>query len=330
MESMQDKIVNFYLNYQVPLLTLSLIGLYAYIWWAYENFKSILQIVKALLSPYFLPNENKSLSEKYGKWAVITGSTDGIGKQYAIGLAKQGLNVVLISRTESKLKEVANEIESTYSVKTKYIAADFGSGKEIYEEIKQKLQMLDIGILVNNVGRMYDFPDDLDNVPEDLLWQIININVGAVTMMSRMVIPQMKVNRRGIIVNISSGSECQPTPLMTVYAASKTYLRNFTLALNKELEESNVEVQLVTPMFVQTKMNNFSSSVMEGGLLIPDVETYTSAAVFTLGKSSETTGYWCHGLQNGVMKLLPVHLRTICAFRMNKKFRDSYHEQFTV
>ena len=69
MESMQDKIVNFYLNYQVPLLTLSLIGLYAYIWWAYENFKSILQIVKALLSPYFLPNENKSLSEKYGKWA---------------------------------------------------------------------------------------------------------------------------------------------------------------------------------------------------------------------------------------------------------------------
>lgn len=44
-------------------------------------------------------------------------------------------------------------------------------------------------------------------------------------------------------------------------------------------------------------MNNYSSSVMEGGFLVPDVETYTSAAVFTLGKSSETTGYWCHGLQ---------------------------------
>ena len=50
-------------------------------------------------------------------------------------------------------------------------------------------------------------------------------------------------------------------------------------------------------MFVQTKMNSFSASVMEGGFLVPDVETYTSAAVFTLGKSSETTGYWCHGLQ---------------------------------
>ncbi|CAG9797922.1 unnamed protein product [Chironomus riparius] len=314
----------------VPISLLALAGIWALIWWTYYNFKSVIQIIYNVIIPKIIRKLDKSLPEKYGRWAVITGSTDGIGKQYAFELAKRGMNIVLISRTESKLIEVAQKIESTYSVKTKYIAADFGSGKEIYEEIKQKLQMLDIGILVNNVGRMYDFPDDLDNVPEDLLWQIININVGAVTMMSRMVIPQMKVNRRGIIVNISSGSECQPTPLMTVYAASKTYLRNFTLALNKELEESNVEVQLVTPMFVQTKMNNFSSSVMEGGLLIPDVETYTSAAVFTLGKSSETTGYWCHGLQNGVMKLLPVHLRTICAFRMNKKFRDSYHEQFTV
>lgn len=120
-------------------------------------------------------------------------------------------------------------IESLYPVKTKHIVADFGSGREIYDEIRKELQLLDIGILVNNVGRMYDFPDDLDNISEDLLWQIININVGAVTMMSRIIIPQMKVNRRGIIVNISSGSECQPTPLMTVYASTKNYIRNFTL-----------------------------------------------------------------------------------------------------
>jgi 17beta-estradiol 17-dehydrogenase / very-long-chain 3-oxoacyl-CoA reductase len=167
---------------------------------------------------------------------VVTGSTDGIGKEYAKELAKQGLNIVLISRTESKLAAIAKEIgeywllsscalrpsltliscsaESTYSVKTKFIAVDFGSGREIYDEIRRELQLLDIGILVNNVGRMYDFPNDLDQISEDLLWQIININVGAVTMMSRLIIPQMKINRRGIIVNISSGSECQPTPLM--------------------------------------------------------------------------------------------------------------------
>jgi len=112
-------------------------------------------------------------------------------------------------------------------VKTKYIVADFGDGKSIYDDIRQQLQVLDVGVLVNNVGRMYDFPDVVDNVSEDLIWQMININVGAVTMMSRIVIPQMKSNRRGIIV--SSGSECQPAPLMAVYASSKVYVKNFTL-----------------------------------------------------------------------------------------------------
>lgn len=73
---------------------------------------------------------------------------------------------------------------------------------------------------------------------------------------------------------------------------------NFHAALSKELEEHNVHVQLVTPMFVQTKMNNYSTSVMKGGnILVPDVESYTRSAVFTLGKTSQTNGYWSHGVQ---------------------------------
>lgn len=76
---------------------------------------------------------------------------------------------------------------------------------------------------------MYEFPDNLDNVPKDLIWQIVNINVGAVTMMTRMIIPQMKKNRRGVIVNVSSGTEAQPLPLSTVYASTKIYVKNFTL-----------------------------------------------------------------------------------------------------
>lgn len=77
--------------------------------------------------------------------------------------------------------------------------------------------------------RMYEFPDNLDNIAENLIWQIVNINVGAVTMMSRLIIPQMKKNRRGIIVNVSSGTEAQPLPLSAVYASSKIYVKNFTL-----------------------------------------------------------------------------------------------------
>lgn len=96
---------------------------------------------------------------------------------------------------------------------------------------------------VNNVGRMYDFPDELGNVSEQLLWDILNINIGAVTMMTRMMVNVMKSRGKGAIVNISSGSELQPLPYMAVYAASKVsllteinfeYLQTFVgLILNK-------------------------------------------------------------------------------------------------
>lgn len=74
---------------------------------------------------------------------------------------------------------------------------------------------------VNNVGVNYSYPMYVGEVPEKDLWDIININVGAATMMTRLIINDMKKRGRGAIVNVSSGSELQPLPLMTVYAATK-------------------------------------------------------------------------------------------------------------
>lgn len=82
---------------------------------------------------------------------------------------------------------------------------------------------------MNNVGRNYDFPDRLDKISENLIWNVINVNIGAVTSMCRLCIPMMKANGRGIIVNVSSGSELQPMPYMAVYGSTKTYVKNFTL-----------------------------------------------------------------------------------------------------
>ena len=110
-----------------------------------------------------------------------------------------------------------------------YVSVDFSHGAQIYDNLRNQLKHLDIGILVNNVGRMYDYPNDFNEISEDLLWGMININIGAVTMMSRIVIPLMKVNRRGLIVNISSGCESQPMPLSAVYGATKSYTRSLTL-----------------------------------------------------------------------------------------------------
>lgn len=79
--------------------------------------------------------------------AVVTGATDGIGREYIKGLAKQKINVVAISRTESKLRELCNELEMEHRVKTKFIVADFSRGRPIYQHIEKELQGIPVGIL---------------------------------------------------------------------------------------------------------------------------------------------------------------------------------------
>lgn len=75
------------------------------------------------------------------------------------------------------------------------------------------------------------------------------------------------------------------------------YIKSFTIALQYECEPYGVDVQLLSPYFVRTKINNYSTTVMKGNIFVPDVESYVASAIFTLGKSNETTGYWAHAVQ---------------------------------
>jgi len=129
-----------------------------------------------------------------GEWAVITGSTDGIGKAYAFELAKRGLNVVLISRTKQKLEEVAKEIQRknpTTEVKT--IPIDFTQNNTIYSTIRDEIRGLDIGVLINNVGMSYEYPETFDKVEnsEKFLNNMIRLNVDSVANLTQMVLPDM-------------------------------------------------------------------------------------------------------------------------------------------
>lgn len=289
-----------------------------------DNLWSVIELVVSYLAPYFQPNEETSLVKRFGSWAVVTGSTDGIGKQYALQLAKRGINVVLISRNHHKLQAVASEIEKSYSVKTKVIVADFSEGAKVYSHIAEELKDIPIGILVNNVGCNYDYPMPLCEVPESKAWELINVNVGAVTMMSRTLLPAMVSRRRGAIVNVSSGSENQPLPLMTVYAATKSYINSFTAAIREEYSNKGIYVQHLSPYFVSTKINNFSETVMNGNLLVPDVDTYARHAVGTLGRVSRTTGYWVHGLQCFAVKITPMWMRIKIGKFLNEQFRGEF------
>ncbi|XP_027553970.1 inactive hydroxysteroid dehydrogenase-like protein 1 [Neopelma chrysocephalum] len=245
------------------------------------------------------------LVRQYGQWAVVTGGTDGIGKAYAQELAKRGINIILVSRNKEKLEAVSRTISETYNVETEFIVADFSKGREPYPAIKEALKDREIGILVNNVGMFTDYPDYYTNLSEDTLWDTIHINIASAITMTHIVLPGMVKKKKGAIVNISSSLCCRPTPLITIYGASKTYLDYFSRAIHYEYASKGIFVQSLTPNTIATNMVAFNSWLNKRSFWIPSAEEYASHAVSTLGLSTRTAGYWKHEILFMLAQRLP-------------------------
>ncbi|NXU08375.1 HSDL1 protein, partial [Pardalotus punctatus] len=261
------------------------------------------------------------LIKKYGKWAVVTGSTDGIGKAYAEELAKRGVNIILVSRNKEKLEAVSRSISETYKVETDFIVADFSKGCELYPAIKEALKDREIGILVNNVGIFYSYPDYFTNLSEDMLWDLIHVNIASATMMTHIVLPGMVKKRKGAIVNLSSVVCFQPTPMLTVYGASKSYIDYFSRALYYEYASKGIFVQSLMPCVTTTKMVAFSSTMSKGSIFFATAEEYARHAVSTLGLSIRTTGYWKHAIQFMLGGCLPEWMWAWCSLYLCRILR---------
>ncbi|KAL4224488.1 hypothetical protein ACF0H5_015189 [Mactra antiquata] len=257
-----------------------------------------------------------------GEWAVVTGATDGIGKEYASQLAQAGMNVVLISRTESKLQDVASAIESKNKVKTKIIVADFSHGPGIYDSIKAKLAGLDIGVLVNNVGLSYEYPDLFLDVPdrENVFNNLLYVNCTSVTQMSSIVLPGMVEKKKGVIINISSAAGTSPTPMLAVYSACKAYVGYLSECLDYEYNSKGIKVQCVNPYFVCSNM----SKIRRASLFIPSAQTYVRNALRTVGFQTVTYGYWPHGLIQLCADCLPREGLIECKLQFMTWGREKY------
>ncbi|XP_051919267.1 very-long-chain 3-oxoacyl-CoA reductase-B isoform X1 [Hippocampus zosterae] len=230
---------------------------------------------------------------KLGKWAVVTGATDGIGKAYAEELARRGFAIVLISRSQEKLDEVSKAIESKYGVETKTITADFSS-VNIYSQIEDALAGLEIGVLVNNVGISYSYPEFFLSVPnlDTFIDTLVNVNITSVCQMTRLVLPQMAERKKGAILNISSASGMYPVPLLTVYSASKAFVDFFSRGLQAEYKSKGIIIQSVLPFFVATKLSKIRRATLD----TPSPERYVAAELNTVGLQAQTNGYLPHAL----------------------------------
>ncbi|KAH8248777.1 hypothetical protein KR032_003092 [Drosophila birchii] len=291
---------------------LAYVGLYALGLYLYEQLRTPFRLLK--LRYFGEPSQRPTIKERYGDWAAITGSSDGIGKEYAKELARQGINVVLIARNEEKLQAVVKEIGN--KVQTKIVIADFTKGSKVYEHIEKELADIPISILVNNVG--IGSPNSVLKWTLESTQDIIETNVVAVSQLSRIFFQRMKAAKiKGAIINVSSGTELQPLPYAAYYAASKAYNRSFTLALQVEAKPFGIHVQLLSPNFVVTKINSYSKRIMKGGLFIPTAESYARSAVNQLRDGvDETPGHLWHHIQNAVSTAFSWRVRRLVAVKI--------------
>jgi len=240
--------------------------------------------------------------KKYGQWAIVTGCTDGIGKAIADEFAKKGLNLVLISRTQSKLSDQAKEIETKFKVKTQIVAVDFSSqSPSILDPVKATIKDLDIGILVNNVGMAYDHADYFHGLTQEKIEQLIHINIWGTTMMTYAVLPGMIERKRGAIINVSSASSLISEPLYAVYTGSKAYINNFSEALHNEYQRYGIHVQAQLPGLVTSKL----SKVRNASFFIPNPKDYAKSFISKIGYEPVSISYWTHALQFGIALSLP-------------------------
>ena len=180
------------------------------------------------------------------QYALITGATSGIGNGFAQLLARDGINLVIVSRNERRLREVRDELENRYSVNIFVIAmdlADPGAPSEVFDILEQAGIVL--GILVNNAGFNVYGPFEETDLDEEL--KMIRLHVVAVTEMTKLFLRQRARQVENKILNVSSIAGMVPGPLVSVHFATRAYILSFSLALSDEYRGSDVHVTCLCP-----------------------------------------------------------------------------------
>ncbi|KAF3103570.1 hypothetical protein TWF102_003753 [Orbilia oligospora] len=234
-------------------------------------------------------------------WALITGSSDGIGKALAIELAGKGFNIIVHGRTPSKIAKLAADLEAQYKIKTKTIALDATDPVlSLDEPVLNAIGDTKVTILINCVGgisiaakRVYD---PMVERTESEIDRVFSINGRFMTQLIRILLP--RTTEPGIIINVGSTS-AYGLPWVQLYSAAKGYLNSLSIALNAEMYATgrDIEVMAVTPGSV-AGTPGFKYAV---GAFLPDTKTIARSILDRIGSGQTVVSpYWVQGIQDGL------------------------------
>jgi short-subunit dehydrogenase len=189
---------------------------------------------------------------------LITGASSGIGADLARVVAREGHDLVLVARSRDRMDELARELRESTGAVARVLPIDLsvpGAAGTLKEQVTR--ERLAVDVLVNNAGFGMRGPFiELDPARQ---LEMIQVNLVALTELTRLFVPDMVRRGAGRILNVASTAAFQPGPLMTVYCATKAYVLSFSEALAEELKGSGVTVTCVAPGATETGFGEIAS-----------------------------------------------------------------------
>lgn len=256
-----------------------------------------------------------------GKWALVTGASSGMGLHYSIDLAKRGCNVLLVSNQKEQVEIAAQNIANEWGVKTIGLYKDLAQGdsaNELYDFCTNN--NIEVEVLINNAG-IFFFRDIADK-PMPVIETMLYLHVVTVTKLCKLFAEPMKSRKRGYILNMSSISAHTPYPGISLYTASKSYIRTFTKAYHYELKEHGIKVMVVCPGAVATDLYNLPKNLQQLGINIgviyrPEKLTHRAINKLLKGKLEYIPGI-INLLFKPIFAILPGCFKMWCRRKISK------------
>jgi short-subunit dehydrogenase len=234
-----------------------------------------------------------------GQTALVTGASTGMGAAFARGLAARGADLILVARSEGKLKALADELNTRHGVRVDVLPADLSApraGIDLAAEVNRLGRTVDV--LINNAG--FATHGDVADADPARLHEQVQLNVAAVVDLTTAFLPGMIGRKRGSIVNVASTAAFQPVPHMAVYAASKAFVLSFTEAAWSEAKPAGVRVLALCPGATDTPFFNGIEGAQVGRRRTPETVVQTAFRALDRGRPSVVDGR-----QNALLAMTP-------------------------
>jgi len=178
-------------------------------------------------------------------YTLITGASSGLGREMAIECAARRMNVILVALPGRNLDVLCDMLEKEYHIIARYYEEDLTSRGALEGLVEDVLKHYRVNFLINNAGTGGTIPFEESSV--DYLERIILLNITAVSLLTRLLVPELRKHPEAWILNVSSMAAFSPFPYKTIYPASKAFVSNFSRSLGQELKDSGVRVGVLHP-----------------------------------------------------------------------------------